>query len=153
MTLKFVQATNEDILSIQPQIQQADSTSLQLGREMLLQNLVPLTDQAIAVRSRGLCLGAYGWFFSCPGMARAWALFSDSLLKEHSRALARHVKRDLEHWLTLYEWHRLEATVSVQHASGVAFLSWLGFQREGLMRCYGPAAEDSWLFARIHDVA
>ena len=150
MTLQFVQATKEDILSIDPQLPQCASDTLNYGREAFERDLIPLEDRAIAIREDGHCVGAYGLIEMWPGVARIWALFSQSLLKEHAALLALHAKRDLKHG-EQFGFHRLEATTGVDHATGIAFLEWLGFQQEGLMRRYTPSGEDTYLYARVRD--
>ena len=150
MTLRFVQATKDDILSIDPQLPQCASDTLNYGRAAFELDLIPLKDRAIAIHERGHCVGAYGLIEMWSGTARIWALFSESLLKDHATVLALHAKRDLKRG-EQFGFHRLEATTGADHATGVEFLEWLGFEREGLMRRYTPSREDTYLYARVRD--
>jgi len=148
--LEFVQATKEDVLSIEPQPPQGDTLMLEFGREVFERDLVPLPDRAIAIRDCGRCIGAYGLLEMWPGSARVWALFSEALIAQHPVLLGLHVKRDLERtWQDGF--HRIEATCDVDYEAGVRFLERLGFEREGLMRRYSPGGQDNYLYARVRD--
>ena len=76
MGLEFVQATNEDVLSVSPQSAQDDSAALDYGRSVFDSGQIPLDGRAIAIRERGHCIGAYGLIDMRPGVARVWAIFS-----------------------------------------------------------------------------
>jgi len=153
MTVAFVQATRDQILSIEPQPLQDDPKTMAYGSELFRAGGVQLAGRAVAVLDNGFCLGAYGWILFWPGVSRAWALFSQVLLDEYPTVLARHVLHDLEHGEQDLKLHRIEATVTDAHSKAVAFLEWLDFRCEGLMRHYGPDGQDYWLYARTHDVA
>jgi hypothetical protein len=147
--IEFTQATKEDVLGVYPQAAQCEAESLQYGREVFEKDLIALEDRAVAVRDGERCIGAYGIVEMWPGVARAWALFSESLLKEHATLLSLHVRRDL---LRMDRYNRIEATTGKEHFAGCRFLRWLGFQREGLMRRYTPAGNDTYLYAKVRDV-
>lgn len=151
MSLQFVQATREDILSIQPQASQDSPKALVYGKEAFARGMVPLEERAVAIREEDRCIGAYGLIELWPGVARVWALFSSELLDSIPTVLALHVKRDLKRAEEL-DLHRIEATVVASHQVGIGFLEWLGFEKEGLMRRYGPDGEDFILFAKVSDV-
>jgi len=148
--LEFVQATKEDVLGIEPQPAQGDAVALEFGREAFERDLIPLDGLAVAVHEDGECIGAYGLIEMWPGMARVWALFSESLISQHPVMLALHAKRDIRRAAKL-GFHRIEATTGADHTAGTDFLKWLGFEREGLMRRYTPAGDDTYLYARVSD--
>lgn len=148
--LEFVQATKEDILSIEPQLPQCASDTLNYGREAFERDLIPLKDLAVAIREEDHCIGAYGLIEMWPGVARIWALFSETLLKGHPTSFALRAKRDLRRAERL-GFHRLEATTGADHAMGIEFLERFGFTQEGLMRRYTPSGEDTYLYARVRN--
>jgi hypothetical protein len=47
--------------------------------------------------------------------------------------------------------HRLEGHVQVGFAEGVRLMQLLGFQQEGVMRCFGHDKTDYYLFAKVRD--
>ncbi len=146
-----MQATKEDILSIVTQTAQWYPKALVIQRAAFEKDLMPLDGLAMAIREEGACMGDYGLVEMWPGVARAWGLFSEELLKDHPGALCMHIKRQMKQarWRTL---NRIEATAGVDHATGIEFLEWLGFTREGLMRRYTPTGEDTYLYAKVSDV-
>ena len=147
--IEFVQATKDDVLSIYPQTAQWDS--YEFGRSVFEKDLVPLADRAIAIREDGWCIGAYGLIVLWPGVARAWGMFSTQLLKNHGSVLALHIVKDLRR-AEKVGVRRIEATTATNHMEARAFLRWLGFQAEGLMRAYSPDGADAYLFAKVSNV-
>ena len=149
--LEFLPATNFAVLSIYPQMPQADSVAVSYGKDAFAKNLIPLDDCAVAAHEDGICIGAYGIVEMWPGVARAWALFSEKLLSRHPILLALHVKRDLKR-ADARGLHRIEATTGAEHDTACAFLMRLGFNQECLMRRYTPTGEDSYLYAKVQNV-
>jgi len=149
--VEFTQATSEDVLGIYPQLPQSRPASLSYGREVFEKGLVPLEGRSIAIRECGRCIGAYGIIEMWPGVARAWALFSESVIKEHPSLLGFRVQKDLRRAEQL-GFHRIEATTCVEHIEASVFLAWLGFAQEGLMRCYTPGRDHTYLYAKVKDV-
>ena len=148
--MEFVQATKEDVLSIYPQLSQRDSVALSYGKAVFAEDLIPLDGCAIAMHEGGRCIGAYGVIEMWPGVARAWSLFSEVLIEEHPRLLGLHAHKDLRKADGL-GLRRIEATTDVNSEESWKFLEWLGFEREALMRKYGPSGEDMYLYARVRD--
>lgn len=145
--IEFVQATKEDILSIEPQPLQCEPMAISCGKTLFEQDLVPLDSCAIAVRKDDRCIGAYGIIEMWPGVARCWALLSTDLIVDHTMSFCTRVKRDLDG----LEYHRIEATSKSDHEAGARFLEWLGFDLEGLMHKYTMAGEDMYLYAKVRD--
>lgn len=145
--IEFVQATNEDILSITPQAAQADPKDLELGIEVFRENRVPLDGAAFAARVDGKCIGAYGVLDLGNGLGHVWALFSEELLTDHWLSLARHAAKDLaiadEMGLT-----RVQIATSTSHPKATKFLEWLGFESKKFMAGYFPNGGDACLYER-----
>ena len=83
-----------------------------------------------------------------PGVAEAWVLVSPSG-KKHGRLFARYAKRRFEGMLKENDIKRMQATIHATDESGMRFVEWLGFEKEGLMRKYGLQGEDYVRVARI----
>ncbi len=149
--IEFAQPTKEDVLSIYPQLLQEDPESVSYGKEVFDKDLIPLDGCSMAAHDGGDCIGAYGFVEMWPGVARVWALFSGALLNTYPRVIALHTKRDLKRQ-ELSGLHRIEATCDAEHYSARAFLEWLGFEPEGLMRRYTLTGKDSYLYAKVRDV-
>ena len=149
---EFVQATADDIISIEPQGQQNSPEALSMGHEMLRAGL-DLEGKAVAAREDGKCIGAWGLIPLWEGNSRAWALFSERILAQYPGAMIRRVKRDLDLYESSHpELNRIEATVSADHVKGHQFIKWLGFDEEGLMRRYAADGSDAYLYARVRYV-
>ncbi len=149
--IEFVQATAEQILSIDPQSSQSEIGGLELGREAIRNGSISLDGRAIAITDGedGPCIGAYGYVEMWLGVARIWALFSETLLTHYSLTLVKNVRALL---LDQTMFHRVEATCHHKDHKGAVFLEWLDFEQEGLMRQYGPTGEHFYLYARLGDV-
>ena len=149
--VEFTQATNEDILSIEPQWAQADPKDLELGFGAFRENRVPLEGTAFAARVDGKCIGAYGVLDLGNGLGHVWALFSEELLSDHWLSLARHAKADLsiadEMGLT-----RVQIATSTEHPKAAKFLEWLGFESKQFMAGYFPNGGDACLYERVCNV-
>lgn len=83
------------------------------------------------------------------GRAAAWAVLASSvtgpdLLFGHRIALEL-----MDAWQREYGFVRVEAHVKDTFVNGHRWARLLGFQTEGLMRCYDPFGDDYRLYARI----
>ncbi len=148
--IEFVQATNEHILSIDPQKSQSEIGGLELGLKAFRENLLNLDGRAIAIMDEDSCIGAYGYIDMWNGVVRIWALFSEELLTHYWMSLSKNARKLL---FDDKDFHRVEATCHRDDKTGALFLEWLGFEQEGLMKKYGPTGEDFYLYARTRDVA
>ncbi|MEP4379754.1 MAG: hypothetical protein ABJ215_01135 [Alphaproteobacteria bacterium] len=93
-------------------------------------------------------LGCAGVVPLWPGVGQAWAVFSDALLT-HPVALTRATERALDHIMAVENMRRVQATVLDGHGAGARWLSFLGFELEGLLLNYGPGgAGDYWMYGR-----
>ena len=149
--IEFRQPTSEDILSIEPQPHQCEPTAISGGREVLERGLVVLDGRSMAIFDEGKCIGVYGATELWPGVARLWGLFSEDVISKYPEMLCMHAKRDLERVTQRFGFHRVEATVNLDHVVAREFLEWLGFECEGLMRRYTMAREDMYLYAKVCD--
>jgi hypothetical protein len=147
--IEFKQATREGVLSIFPQLQQNNEMAA-IGRDAFARNLIPLDERAIAVYDGDQCIGAYGIVELWPGVARVWALFSDTLIENHPVLLGLHARRDIQK-ADQFGFHRIEATADAEHKNAAVFLKGLGFDLECCMRRYTTDGKDTYLYARVKD--
>ena len=82
------------------------------------------------------------------GVGEAWLLPSHRLLKKPAAAV-RTVRRFLDDIAEQNNFVRVQATTHRQFERGRRFLEWLGFEREGVLRNYGPDGSDHIIYARI----
>ncbi len=83
------------------------------------------------------------------GVGQAWALFPLDVGKYH---IDPKIARDkLNELMIEHNFWRVFATVRCDFAAGVKYIEWVGFEREGRMRCNEPDKSDSFLYAIIRD--
>jgi hypothetical protein len=80
--------------------------------------------------------------------AEAWTLFS-SIFKSNYRACYKIIKSKLEELIELNFLRRVQSLADPEYKEGIRFLEHLGFEKEGLLRKYGPNGEDLIMFGRI----
>lgn len=89
-------------------------------------------------------IASAGFYPQWDGRAIVWALVSGDAGR-HFVSLHRAVLRSFE----LHPFRRIETCVLKGFAEGCRWAEMLGFQREGLMRAYGPDGSDFHLYARV----
>ena len=131
--------------AVAPQCAQAEHTAYVETLEMAA---LVQPGAAFTAKEDGMVLGCAGVVPLWPGVGQAWAVFSDDLL-EHPVALTRSSERALERIAAAYDMRRIQATVRDGHGRGARWLSFLGFELEGLLVNYGPGgAGDYWMYGR-----
>lgn len=81
------------------------------------------------------------------GVSRAWAIFTPEA-KHRPISLFKLAKSQLDFVVKREQLHRLEAVVVSGHLAGQRLLRHLDFQREALLKAFGPDRRDYHLFAR-----
>lgn len=99
---------------------------------------------AWTVGDGGRLLMCAGLIREFPGQLLAWAQLT-APIGAAMVALTRAVRREHD----AAEWHRLYTMVRVDFDAGHRWAAMLGFEREGVMRRWGPAAVDHAIYARI----
>ncbi len=92
-------------------------------------------------------LGVVGVTPCWRGYCLAWALLSEESLK-HPRDLTATTERLIERAKDALELRRMEMDVDTAHGAGLRWAITLGFQLEGIRRCYGFGGEDFYMLAR-----
>ena len=84
-----------------------------------------------------------------PGVAVAWSLTSDLIFKypkSYYKATKQFMAAIIEDW----KIHRLQATTYADDQVACNWLKHLGFEREGVMRSYGPDRSDHIMYAKVN---
>lgn len=83
-----------------------------------------------------------------PHVACGWALLSEQVLRMPV-GLTRHARALIEKARSMLMLRRLEISVDTKHEAALRWAKLLGFEVEGVARCYGLKGEDNWRLARI----
>ena len=83
-----------------------------------------------------------------PGVGEAWLLPSARLLAR-PRGPVRTVRRFLDEIAEREGYTRVQATTHADFERGERFLKWLGFEREGVLRKFGPDGSDHKIYSRV----
>ena len=105
-------------------------------------------DMAFTGIENGHLIGSAGLIRIWPGVSEAWFVGSWRL-NNNVMAGARATRRKLDDLMKAHELHRIQAVVRADWDEAVRFVEFLRFQREGLLRGYGPDGSDHYVYARI----
>lgn len=83
-----------------------------------------------------------------PGVSEGWLLAAESI-KKHRFFCVRMIKNFIQLNMTQLKINRLQCSVNAVSADNQRFVEWLGFEREGLMRKYGPGGTDFYRYAVV----
>ena len=95
------------------------------------------------------CLAAFGLCALHETAAQAWMLVNPEYRYSHAKTILRAAKEEIERWQISEGFNRVQITIEFANAGFVRWSKLLGFQLEGLMRCYGQDGQDHFLMARI----
>jgi len=84
-----------------------------------------------------------------PGTAEGWALSSKEIFKHKFKSAAL-IKRRMDMLCINNKFWRLQTTVKAHFKLGIRFAEWLGLEKEGLMKQYGPDGTDYYRMAKIY---
>ncbi len=93
-------------------------------------------------------IAAGGIFVLWEGVAEGWVMATSDIWK-HSISMAKHFKKKTNVLIETTKIKRLQTTVKADFKLGHKFATWLGFEKEGLMKYYGPDGSDYIRYARI----
>ena len=119
-----------------------------MKEEMVKQMAV--AGHAFSLLTNGHLIASGGIYPIWPGFGEAWFLSSDMVVK-HKRPVIVQLKKHIDALSKEHEYHRIQATAREDFTVGQRFLEFLGFEREGLLRNYGPDKSDHYMYARIID--
>ena len=98
--------------------------------------------------ANGHLLGAGGIIPIWDGLGEAWVL-PGNLIHRHRKTFVRLVRDGIDRMNAEHQFRRIQATARADAASAQRFLEFLGFEREGCLRAYGPDGADHFLFAKM----
>jgi hypothetical protein len=93
-------------------------------------------------------IAIFGWYFISPGVMQVWALLSDKVT-QFKKSFHKQVGLIIEYAFEKWSLRRMQMSVRCDYQAGWKWAKALGFNCEGVMKRYGPAGQDCWLFARI----
>ena len=103
---------------------------------------------SFAALQDGVVMGCYGATLLWDNRAMAWVLLSKHVGK-HMRQAVRMANQYLE----ALPVARLEAYIRADFNAGHQWARLLGFDPEGLMRCFFSDGQDAYMYARVKDGA
>ena len=101
-----------------------------------------ISGPAWTVLDRNVVQAVGGFVLQWDGRFLAWAIIAEGA---NMRALTRIARGVLEGFLV----RRIEATVDVQFRQATKWVSMLGFQFEGVLRCAGLNGEDFAMYSKV----
>ena len=78
----------------------------------------------------------------------AWTLMS-KLFYKYPKTCFKICRNQLNKVIEEHKFARVQALVDPKLYGGVRFMEHLGFEKEGLLKKYGPQSEDMWMMGRI----
>lgn len=107
--------------------------------------------EAYTLLKDGKPIGIAGVYQRHHGCWAAWMIRSKSLRGADMLPVHRFALRFLDDFLYDDAHRRVEITVLASFPAAIRWARMLGFEREGLMRCYDPAGQDHWLYSRVRN--
>jgi len=117
-----------------------------MTKEMVKQMTVK--GQAFSLLTNGHLIASGGIYPIWSGFGEAWFL-SSGMVANHKRPVIVQLKNHMVELSKEHGYHRIQATARKDWKIAQRFLEFLGFEREGLMRNYGPDKSDHYMYARI----
>lgn len=109
---------------------------------------IPTYHHVFSLKCGEEVLAILGGWQIIPGVFELWALVSTEI-KKASVSFHRAVQRLITHYFESCSLHRMQMAVKVGYPDELRWAESLGFEREGLMRMYGPDKKDYWLFGKV----
>lgn len=82
------------------------------------------------------------------GVGEVWTLASKRI-QEHPLAYIKALRRGIEIHMSVMKLWRLHGTIRADFPSANKWIKTLGFEKEALLKKYGPGGEDHYMFARV----
>jgi hypothetical protein len=107
----------------------------------------PISD-AVTLMSGGNPIAVIGYGRVFRGVIHVWSLLTNEVTK-HPLAFHKMVLSCLDFIIETERPRRIQMAVLAGYITGMRWAESLGFEREGLMGCFGDDGSDYWLYARI----
>lgn len=98
--------------------------------------------------AEGHLVAAGGVHFYWPGVGEAWTFMTSSLHK-YRFSVHKHVYRLLNDIINRHKLYRVQAVINASHQAALDWIEALGFEKEGLMKKYGPDGQDYYMYGRV----
>lgn len=118
----------------------------EIGKEYL--DAMALPGHGFSLVKNGHLIASAGVYPVWKGLGEAWVIPSD-LIKPHRRQLVTYVREYLDRLFEENDYRRVQATVREDFDAGHRFIKFFGFQREAVLRAYGPDGADHVQYARL----
>lgn len=89
-----------------------------------------------------------GGFLFCPGVIHIWGLIGEEV-RQCPVAFHKACKKVLYFYETRDKPRRIQVDVRVDYMEGQKWVESLGFNREGVMKRFGPNGADHYLYAKV----
>ena len=96
----------------------------------------------------GRFIGCGGIRMLWPGVGEAWAIFAEDP-REFAHEIYHYVSMGLEHIIAEHGLWRVQTPIAADIAVNIRFIENLGFEREGLMKKFGPDGDDFYIYAKV----
>jgi hypothetical protein len=93
-------------------------------------------------------IAAGGMYLLWDGVAEGWVMATKDIW-EYRITMARNFKEKFDILVKTSKVKRIQTNVKANFKLGHRFAEWLGFEKEGLMKYYGPDGSDYIRYARI----
>ncbi len=103
---------------------------------------------AFSLINEGQVIVVGGIYEIWPGVGEAVTIMSKQAYK-YRKSMFAAVLRGLRTGIKIGQYRRVQATVKADFDAGINFVEALGFEREGLMRSWGPDGSDFLMYARL----
>lgn len=85
------------------------------------------------------------------GVGQFW-MIPGNLVPKYAKTVWKEAKLFIKDSTERFNLCRVQATARERDARAIRWIERLGFQREGLLRCYGQNRENHFMYARVNDV-
>lgn len=109
---------------------------------------LPGLSYSLFVDNNIVCAG--GIYPIWDGVAEGWVLSSKRIF-DYKIKSASAIKQRLDLLCINNKIKRLQTSVKEDFTTGVRFAQWLGLEKEGLMKHYGPDGTNYWRMAKIYE--
>lgn len=95
---------------------------------------------------------------ACAGVIIAWGgmgefwMVPGKLVPRYAKSVWKEAKLFIADSIGRYNLHRIQATVRERDARAIRWIERLGFEKEGLMRCFGADRDNHFMYARLINV-
>jgi len=93
-------------------------------------------------------IAAGGIYLLWENVAEGWVMATNEVWN-YKLGMARHFKKKTDVLIETNKIKRLQTSVKADFWHGQKFAKWMGFEKEGLMKHYGPDGSDYIRYARI----